>query len=683
MKISNSIYVSLYYLTAVIFINGLFLPNTVYATSSESKVATTHIETEKLSPEETQRREAWGKLIMLTPPPKKGCFNTSYPKTDWQEVSCVSPPPYLMRPKQGPKPLIVGSGNDISANAPTGFISTAIGSFDSLAGVTSLSSTTGDSTTPIANGYTLQLNTDFFVSTTCAASPNPGCRGWEQFVFFNDATSAGLLIQYWLIRYNTTCPAGWNTFSFGGSTDIYCYRNASAGTTPIPNQPVGNLGQISLSGAVTATTDSATLVAGTTAYSVTGDNSVNAAAGWRSAEFNVFGLAGGGHATFNAGSTVVPRTRIIYGSASAPNCLAGGFTGETNNLSFGPTAPITSAPGPAVIFTESSAGGATSNCAAATTVGDTHLSTLHGLFYDFQASGDFVLAQVGSDFTAQATQVSGAPTFTAQATQVSGAPTFTVQARQVSGAPTWPNASVNNAVATQMGATKVAVCLNPTRVYIDGKGAKLGDGKVITAPDGVYVTRKGDVYFITSESGNSVRVKVHSKWMNATVGFGRWPIEVRGLLANANGNVNQIAARDGTVLTNPFSFEQLYDQYADSWRVPADESLLSVCSDDDIEIGVPSQPFYAHDLEPAIYQNAQTICTGAGVKTGPLLEACILDVAVLGDESAAEVFVTLHEPIAVGIPIAKTVDYDWLKLIIWLLVIIIIILLLWLLFRKK
>ena len=77
-----------------------------------------------------------------------------------------------------------------------------------------------------------------------------------------------------------------------------------------------------------------------------------------------------------------------------------------------------------------------SNCAAATSVGDTHLTTFNGLLYDFQASGDFVLAQVDPDFV--------------------------VQTRQVSGAPTWPDASVNSAVATRMGKTKVAVCLAGT-----------------------------------------------------------------------------------------------------------------------------------------------------------------------------------------------------------------------------
>src|SRR5262249_51445790 len=155
------------------------------------------------------------------------------------------------------------------------------------------------------------------------------------------------------------------------------------------------------------------------------------------AEFNVFGAggnsSGGGEATFNNGSTIVPRVRVIYGGTAAPNCVAGGFTGETNNLSFGPSAPAPSQPGPAVLFTESSAGGSSSNCAAAVSVGDTHLFTFNGSFYDFQASGDFVLAEVDPDFV--------------------------VQTRQVSGAPTWPDASVNHAVATRIGKTRVAICL--------------------------------------------------------------------------------------------------------------------------------------------------------------------------------------------------------------------------------
>ena len=38
--------------------------------------------------------------------------------------------------------------------------------------------------------------------------------------------------------------------------------------------------------------------------------------------------------------------------------------------------------------------------AAASSIGDTHLRTFNGLFYDFQAAGDFILAEVEPDFTA-------------------------------------------------------------------------------------------------------------------------------------------------------------------------------------------------------------------------------------------------------------------------------------------
>jgi hypothetical protein len=462
--------------------------------------------------------------------PGSGCFTAAYPVTEWTEVACIAAPSIPMTPRRGPRPLVIGNGDDISAQAPSGLISHGIGSFDSVTGVTSASSPIGAAGAPVANAYTLQLNTNYFASTACAASPNPACEGWEQFVFFNNGTSGSAFIQYWLLNYNTACQAGWTQFSFAGSTDIYCYRNSTA--VAVPNQPITNLANMILTGTVAAGSDSSTFSTGANMYAVTGIDAVNAAAGWTSAEFNVFGAGGSStgasELVFNAGSTIVPRTRIFYGGTAAPNCLAVGYTGETNNLNFGPTPPASSPPGPAVFFTESSAGGAASNCAAATTIGDTHLRTLGGLFYDFQASGDFILAQADYDFV--------------------------VQARQVSGAPTWPNASVNHAVATQMGNTKVAVCLNPDRrLVVNGAVTSLADGESYLTSDGVTIWRKGNVYTIIAENGNSVRATVNSTWVNANVGLGRWPSNVTGLLANVDGNTNQIATRDGTVLTAPFS----------------------------------------------------------------------------------------------------------------------------------
>ncbi len=583
--------------------------------------------TDGTTPSPTMSQEDYPAELAKVPLPKKGCFKAVYPQLEWQESPCTEAPTYPQVPRRGPRPRTIGNNNDVSSRAPTGFISTAIGSFDSVTGVTSESGPIGNTGAAVANAYTLQLNTDFFTSTACAGSPNTGCLGWQQFVFENNGSSGRAFIQYWLLQYNKACPAGmgWNQFSFTGSTDIYCWKNNSGGAVSVPAQPITNLAQLSLTGTVGAGGDSVILTTGTTAFSRAGDNAVNAAAGWKIAEFNVFGdggnSSGGGQASFNSGSAIDVRTRTIYGGAAAPTCSAQGFTAETNNLSFGPTAPTASQPGPALKFRESSAGGATSSCAAATTVGDTHLTTLNGLLYDFQASGDFVLAEVNPDFV--------------------------VQARQVSGAPTWPDASINHAAATQMAKTRVALCAAPERLTVDRRPIALSDGKTLSLPSGVDVLRTGNVYTVTDQSGNSMRATMNATWIDVSVGLGTWPTKVRGLLGNGNGNVNVLEASDGTLLESPISFEDIYHRYGESWRVPPADSLLSDCEGPETEHGIPDKVFFADDLEPSLQDRAQSICKRAGVEERAVLDACTLDVAVLGNEQAATAYVGTPAPAAV------------------------------------
>jgi hypothetical protein len=621
---------------------------------------------EQMSPEERRKRKDWNDSMMRKPAPKKGCFSGDYPNTEWKEVPCVKAPNIPAIPRHGPRPAVVGNNNDISAGAPSGHITQAIGHFENVTNVTSESGPIANSGPAVANAYTLQINSDFFTdATACAGSPNPSCQAWEQWILWNSGSGNGSAsMQYWLIAYNTNCPTGqnWNQIALYGGT--YCWKN-SAKAVAVPNQPITNMANWTFTGTATSTGDEVAMSTGGQPYKATGDNAVSASTGWNIAEFNIFGYGGnslgGGTASFNAGASANTRTEIIYGGNTAPNCVAQGFTAEMNNLSFGPTAPAVTAPGPAVIFEESIAGGATSNCAAASTIGDTHLRTFNGLFYDFQAAGDFTLAEVDRDFS--------------------------VQTRQVSGAPTWPDATVNKAVAARFGTTEVAVCLaSPGRdeaagIHVDGKLTQVEDGKTLGLPGGVGIARQGNVYQITSESGDSVRATVNPTWIDVAVGLGRWPSPVRGLIANPNGNVNQIETRDGVVLTNPFSFDDLYHRFADSWRVPSDASMLSVCGRS-TEVGIPGRPFYAKDLEPGVREKAQGVCTAAGVKPGPLLEACTLDVAVIGQDAAAKVFVDAIPPTAVGTIVSGggiLEKWRWLLLLLLLVVIVII----WLLPRKK
>src|SRR3989442_12024855 len=109
-----------------------------------------------------------------------------------------------MTPRHGVVTLTVGNRNDVSAQAPTGHISSATGSFDTLTNVTSESGPIGNAGASLANTYTLQVNTEFFTTTVCNASTNTNCRGWEQFVFENSPSISRAYIQYWLIDFGTS-----------------------------------------------------------------------------------------------------------------------------------------------------------------------------------------------------------------------------------------------------------------------------------------------------------------------------------------------------------------------------------------------------------------------------------------------------------------------------------------------
>src|SRR5258705_7281983 len=71
----------------------------------------------------------WRKGMARVPAPKKGCFTSSYPSTEWQEVPCTTAPARPYPPARGGgRPDQIGNGNDVSAQVTTGNISEANGS---------------------------------------------------------------------------------------------------------------------------------------------------------------------------------------------------------------------------------------------------------------------------------------------------------------------------------------------------------------------------------------------------------------------------------------------------------------------------------------------------------------------------------------------------------------------------
>ncbi len=593
-------------------------------------------------------RESWRKTILHTPRPKRGCFVATFPETEWREVQCKPTPPTKPFPPRrvGGVRLpntVGGSGPDFSAQPATGHISEGEGSFDSVSGVTSESNTAGT-----ANSYSLQLNTDFFNTSTCSTYSQ--CRGWEQFVYESNGTA---FIQYWYIRYGTagtSCPApvspscdgshvftnGWCPFSVPGTTDVYCARNAASSISPT-SEPATSLGLLKLTGTVAgvnSNADDEIAVTAGTVFTGPGNNYFTDLGNqWQDAEFNVFGDGGSDGANFNTGSTIVVRTSVGSGTALGPSCDQRSFTGESNNLTLVQLMPPVAHTGiPSLVFKESNAAGSMqTTCAGAVSVGDTHLTTFDGLYYDFQASGEFVLAQDGHDFI--------------------------VQARQASGAPTWPNAAVNKAVAAQLGKSRVALYIEPTRLEIDGVSTDLADGKTTLLPTGVQIARLGNVYTISSESGDQVRATLNSTWIDVAVGLGfSSRPNVRGLLGNPLGNAQELVTSSGVLLKAPVLFQDLYHTYAESWRVPPRESLFT--GKTGIRFGIPTKPFYSSDLTRQQAAHAVAACKAAGIKNPTLLDSCILDTTVLHDDTAVKVFVNLPLPRHVIKPGAKGKDHD-------------------------
>jgi hypothetical protein len=552
--------------------------------------------------------------------PGRGCFTASYPTVAWRRARCVTAPLIPYRPVQHSpsvrgvrrdvRPQTVGDGTDYSAQVTGAPIFDASGTFD-----------TGSTVTSVGN-FSLQLNSAPFTSPACSTALVPAvCQGWQQYIY--SSTFNVVFMQYWLLNYNTTCPAGWMTS--GGD----CFKNSTASTLTGGPLTAANLASAVFNGIATSSNDAVSLSDGTLAAAVSNSDSVlDLSPNWTTVEFAVVGDGGGSQANFGAGSTLAVRTSVDNGSTVAPSCVLDGFTAETNNLDLAPTPAITGGVNPAVESIQNATGGVPS-CASAHGDGDTHLMTFGNLFYDFQAQGDFELA--------------------------STSPNFLVENRQVSGAPSWPNAAVNQAVAARVGTSKVAVCATTrTPLYVNGKATTLKPGGQLSLPGGAAVSLDptGTTYLIQDGSGNSVTAAVSSttspQYVNASLGLGRWPEPVQGLLANAAGTTNPTAiqANNGGVLTAPYNFSQFYSTYGKSWRVTAKQDLLTPCGKP-LAASNPKNTFYTSNLPPAIARQAQDICQNDGVKAAPLLDACTIDEAVLG-KNAPLVYRTLPSNVTVG-----------------------------------
>lgn len=202
-----------------------------------------------------------------------------------------------------------------------------------------------------------------------------------------------------------------------------------------------------------------------------------------------------------------------------------------------------------------------SNAGAGSSTGTVNLNTFDGLEYSLQIAGEFNLIQPVDN-------------------------SFTVQVR--SQHPKSSPVAFHTAIATSLGGQRINIFADedlPLR--IDGSAVDLASGASLSLANGLIV-RDGDSYTITDNNDNEIRVTLRNnsyRYLDIESQLAdNLKNSILGLLGNNNGEArDDLSLSDGTVLTPPVDFQQLYSDFVDQRRISATTSLFDYAEGESTE----------------------------------------------------------------------------------------------------
>lgn len=252
------------------------------------------------------------------------------------------------------------------------------------------------------------------------------------------------------------------------------------------------------------------------------------------------------------------------------------------------------------------------------TFNDPRLITFDEQYNDFQAAGEFTLVQSNNG-------------------------DINVQVRQqpVDNNPQ-SNVADNTAVATILGGKRVGLYLKEG-LLVDGLPVEIPDLDSFPVGNG-RIYREDHTYTIVYPNNDQLIAQVKPNRININFHITKERAgQVTGLLGNFNGNLeDDIIKRDGTVLTQPISLQEIYGEYADSWRVQPNESLFDYKPGENTNtftlINYPREKVKLSDLNPADVQRAYQLIGERINEIDPnLREGTIIDLILTDfDESVID-----------------------------------------------
>jgi hypothetical protein len=248
--------------------------------------------------------------------------------------------------------------------------------------------------------------------------------------------------------------------------------------------------------------------------------------------------------------------------------------------------------------------------------GDVHMVTFDGLAYNFQAAGEFVLAQSTAAGDSYQVQIRAAP-------YSSGAAV-----------------SVITEIAAAVGSSRVTFGIDRDDVvFINGVGQTMAVGSSINVGGGAgaLVEESPTSFKLTWATGEVLNVTDSGTYLNVntTLAPGSGPGSVKGLLGSDSGEGDDFQLANGSVISN-ITTSELYGEFASAWRIPAGTKGLfdygaGETTDNFTDLGFPDDAVSLSNLPSALVAAAAQQVAAAGITDPGLSLDAELDLIVLGN----------------------------------------------------
>ena len=267
-------------------------------------------------------------------------------------------------------------------------------------------------------------------------------------------------------------------------------------------------------------------------------------------------------------------------------------------------------------------------------LGCPHFTTFDGVNFDFQGAGEFIAAKsttTGDNFEVQ----------------MRIEPEFGVDS----------SVSIITQIAVQIGSDRVTFDPNRSQdngysgyanpsgssadgavVWLDGSPLTFSAGQSVITLAGGTITRISDnEYRVALNTGEVVTVNPFGDGMGLSVALPKDAAQgsVEGFLGSYNGAANSFELPDGTALGPNLTQDQLYQTFADAWRVTDSTSLFDYAAGQTTQTFTntqyPRQILTLSDFSPALIASAAAVVAAAGITNPTLVADAEFDYITMGN----------------------------------------------------